>query len=187
MLTRREEQIMTELAREDRRWLTLEDDPADPGREEIRLPEAPAPEVGGLEQLRSAFVDAFNDRDLDALLELVAEDVEFGDAGAEGRSAMAAELVAIWDRSPQVVLTRAYGDDGPCAVASRPDEDGSWTRAALVCFDGSDEVISLIEVPDDPEALANALAEEPTDDDLPEWFDWAEWDTGQESDPDGRR
>lgn len=178
---------MTELAREDRRWLTLEHDPADPEREEIRFPEVEDTDAGGLEQLRSAFVDAFNDRNLDALLELVTEDVEFGDAAAEGREALAAEVTAIWDGSPQVLLTRAFGDDGPCAVAWRPDEDGSWARAALVCFDGTEELISLVEVPDDPEALANALAEDPSGEDLPEWFDWSGWDTGQESDPDGRR
>jgi hypothetical protein len=178
---------MAGVAREDLQWLSPESEAAvaadHDDRTEVWVDDDPA----GVESLRGAFVAAFNARDLDSLIDLVADDIEFGDASVEGTEALADELVAIWERSPGVLLTRAFGDDGPCAVAWRPDEDGCWTRAALLCFDVSDDLISLIEMPDDADALAVVTAEDPSGEELDEWLDWAEYDTGQESATDQRR
>lgn len=141
------------------------------------------PTDGELEELRDAFIDGFNARDLDALTAVVHPDVECPDIAGDGFDALAEELEAIWERSPAAILTRGYLDDEPCAMAWLPDEDGHWIRASLVCFDVTDGLIGLVCLPDDADSLERAVADEPTGDELDEWIDWAEWDRGEESTP----
>lgn len=139
-----------------------------------------------LETLRTAFVEAFNARDLDAVLEVVADDAELPDIVGEGHDALADELRSIWERSPVVVLTNAYVADLPAAVAWMPDEQGRWTRVALATFDSDGGRLTLIELPDDAEALHAALAEDPIGDVVDEELDWSNWDEGAPgSDGDG--
>jgi hypothetical protein len=142
---------------------------------------------GDLETLRDAFVEAFNARDLDEIVALVASDIDCPDIReGDGVDALAEELEAIWERSPGAILTRAFVDDQPVAVGWLPDEDGCWSRAALVCFDAGDGLLTLVEVPDDADALDRAEAEEPTGDELDEWSDWGEWERGEETRPRNR-
>jgi hypothetical protein len=143
-----------------------------------------APEPTGdvdLESLRDEFVDAFNARDLDAVLAIVHEDVETPDTTGDGAASLAEELEAIWERSPEAILTRAFLDDRPCAVAWRPDEDGCWCRAALVCFDAEAGLLTVVALPDDADALDRAEADDPLSGELDEWQDWARWDRGEET------
>lgn len=143
---------------------------------------------GELESLRDEFVDGFNARDVEALLSIVDRDVELPDAEGDGSDAFREELEAIWDRAPGALLTRAFlDDDSPCAVAWRPDEDGCWSRVALVCFDAEDGLLTVVALPEDAGALDRAAAEDPTGEELEEWSDWAEWDRGEESETGGRR
>jgi hypothetical protein len=136
-----------------------------------------------LETLRDEFVDSFNTRNLDALLALVRPDVECPDIrDGDGPGALADELQSIWERWPGAILTRAFVDESPCAVGWLPDEDGCWSRAALVCFDSDDGLLSLVAVPDDAAALEAAQAEDPRGEEVDEWSDWAEWDRGEETD-----
>ena len=139
-----------------------------------------------LETLRDEFVDAFNARDLDAVLALAREDVECPDIHGDGAAALAEELSAIWERSPVAILTRAFLDGAPCAVGWLPDEEGYWARAALVCFDAADGLLSLVTLPDDADALDRAEAEDPDGEEVPEGVDWAEWDRGEAADPKAR-
>lgn len=139
-----------------------------------------------LESLRDEFIDGFNERDLDALLSVVAPDVECPDIAGDGAADLAEEVAAIWERSPGALLTRALLDGSPCAVAWLPDEDGCWSRAALVCFDREGSLLSLVAVPDDADALDRAEAEEPTGEQLEEWQDWSEWDRGEATEPQDR-
>lgn len=136
----------------------------------------------GVETLRSAFVETFNARDLDALLDLVAEDAELPDTVGEGRGAIAEELGAIWERSPMVVLTDAQIDGSPAAVAWLPDEHGRWTRVALATFDSHDGLLTVVDLVDDPEALRVALADGPAGDVVDEELDWSTWDQGAPAD-----
>jgi hypothetical protein len=131
-----------------------------------------------LETLRSAFVEAFNARDLDRLLELVATDAELPDTVGEGHAALADELGAIWERSPVVVLTDASVRDAPAAVAWLPDERGHWTRVALVTFDGEDGQLTVIELLDDADTLHAALTDGPVGDVVDEELDWSTWAEG---------
>lgn len=132
-----------------------------------------------LETLRNAFVEAYNARDLDAILTIVAPDAELPDIGGEGPDALADELQGVWERSPVVVLTRALVEDVPAAVAWLPDEHGNWTRAGLLTFDSEQGQLTVIEMPDDVECLQAALADDPVGDVLDEELDWSEWDQGE--------
>lgn len=134
-----------------------------------------------LEALRDEFVDAFNARDLDAVLAIVHEDVETPDTTGDGAASLAEELEAIWERSPGAILTRAFLDGRACAVAWLPDEDGCWCRAALACFDAEGGLLTVVAVPDDADALDRVEADDPTGSELDEWHDWAHWDRGEET------
>ncbi len=136
-----------------------------------------------IEALRDEFVDAFNARDLDAALALVRDDVECPDIHGDGLEALSEELSAIWERSPGALLTRAFLDGEPCAVAWLPDEDACWARAALVCFAGEDGLLSVVSLPDDADALDRAEAEDPTGEEQEEGTDWGEWSSGEASAP----
>ena len=136
-----------------------------------------------LETLRDEFVDAFNARDLDAVLTLVHADVECPDIHGDGADALSEELSAIWERSPAAMLTRAFLDAEPCAVAWLPDEDGCWSRAALVSFAGDDGLLSVVSLPDDADALDRAEADDPVGEEQEEGADWREWDSGEAREP----
>lgn len=147
------------------------------------MSDGPGPDLddADLETLRTAFVEAFNARDLDAILQIVSADVELPDVAGEGHEALADELGEIWERSPVVVLTDARVDCVPAAVAWRPDEQARWTRVALVTFDADDGLLTVVELPEDAEALRTALAEDPVGDVVNEELDWSSWDEGAPS------
>lgn len=144
---------------------------------------------GDGETLRDAFVDAFNDRDLDAVLALVAADVDVPDVpgGDDGAAVLADELCELWERSPGAILTRARCEGRCCAVAWLPDEEGCWTRAGLWVFDTDDGLLTMVACPDDADVLERAEAEDPTGEELEEWRDWGEWESGAETPPVLRR
>jgi hypothetical protein len=136
-----------------------------------------------LASLRDEFVDAFNARDLDALLAVVHVEVECPDRHAQGRDALASEVVDIWHRAPAVILTAARLDATPCAVAWLPDDDCCWSRAAVVCLDaepGDPTLIRLVELPDDADALDRAETADPTGEELEEGVGWVEWEGGEQ-------
>lgn len=123
-----------------------------------------------LESLRDEFVDAYNARDADAVRALVDDAVELPDTAGEGPDDLVAALENLWDRWPEAVLTRGFCDDVPCAIGWRPD-GGAWTRAAIVTFDSNDGLLTVIEMPDDADALERATAEEPDGDEIDESWD----------------
>ena len=139
-----------------------------------------------LETLRDEFVDAFNARDLDALISLARPDIECPDIHGDGVEALAEEVSAIWERSPAALLTRGFLDDEPCAVAWLPDEESCWSRAALVTFAGDSGLLSVVSLPDDADALDRAEAEDPDGEEQEEGSDWAEWESGTATEPRSR-
>jgi hypothetical protein len=140
---------------------------------------APLAPDGDLESLRDAFVEAFNARDLEAILAVVDEQVECPDIAGDGAEVLAEEVQAIWERAPEAFLTRGLLTDTPVAVAWRPDEEGRWTRVALVCLVADDGELTLVSVPDDADALDRAEVDDPSEEELDAWNDWAEWDRGE--------
>lgn len=136
-----------------------------------------------LETLRDEFVDAFNARDLDALVALAHDDVECPDIHGDGIAALSEEVSAIWERSPGAILTRGFLDDEPCALGWLPDEEGCWARAALVCFAGDEGLLSVVSIPDDTDALDRAEGDDPSGEEQEEGADWGEWTSGEPSEP----
>jgi hypothetical protein len=134
-----------------------------------------------LETLRDEFVDAFNARDLDTILDLVADDVEVPDLVDEGRDALRDELAVIWERFPGTTLTRAVVDGRPSAMAWGVDDEGCWFPWTLFTFDDSDGLLTLIEITDHPDELERAVAEDPEDEAPDEEVAWPEWDRAEDS------
>lgn len=128
-----------------------------------------------------AFTEAFNARDLDALLDLLADDCETPGLGND--CANFAEAVdELWERRPSSLLTRGLLEDRPLAVLWEVGDDAGWWRVAPVMFDavGDDGRIGVVELNDDPTALDGVEAERP-DDDLVEGSRWSEWEEGADS------
>lgn len=132
---------------------------------------------GGLVDAIDAFTEAFNARDLDAVLDLVADDVEAPGLGGD-RTNLPSALGDLWDRHPTAILTRGELDGTPVAVLWDVGEDGHWWRLAPVLFDGvADGRLAMVELTDDPDTAAAATAAAP-DDEFDEGARWEEWESG---------
>ena len=138
------------------------------------------PDDVDLETLRDAFVEAFNARDLEAILDLVADDVETPDLLGEGRDALSEELEAMWEDFPGMTLTRAVVDGRPSAMAWRPDDDASWSPSMLFTFDDDRGVLVLVEIADDPDELERAVADDLEDEPPDEEVTWPGWDRAED-------
>lgn len=135
-------------------------------------PEDSPPDDADLESLRDAFVEAFNGRDLDGVLDLFADDVELADQDAEGSEAVAYALTTLWERSPHVLLTIASLERQPGAVAwMRANDD--WIRTSFVALDGDGGRLGLVEFVDDPATVEAAVSDAPDPDEVAEELDWA--------------
>ncbi len=156
---------------------------AEPDAEDDAATDLHIDAAGDLEALRDEFVDAFNARDLDTLVSLARDDVECPDIHGDGIAALSEEVSAIWERSPGAILTRGFLDGDPCALGWLPDEEGCWSRAALVCFAADDGLLSVVSLPDDADALDRAEGEDPVGEEQEEGSDWGEWANGEPSLP----
>ncbi len=170
----------------------IDDDGADADQDALAAEDGAAPHGelpdGDLETLRDAFVEAFNARDLESMTTLLHDEVECPDIAGDGIAVLAEEVESIWERSPAAFLTRGLLDGTPVAVAWHPDEEGRWTRAALVCMVADDSLLTLVSVPDDVDALDRVEVDDPSEEELDAWNDWGEWDRGEETvAPDPRR
>jgi hypothetical protein len=130
-------------------------------------------DVETLDQLLSAF----NDRDLEDLLAVVATDGEAPGLLGYDRDNLADAVTDLWERRPTVMLTR--GELEGASVGVLWEHDGTtWWRIAVVCVDDiRDGHIGVIEFVDDAGLIERALSEEP-DVDLLEGDRWQEWDEG---------
>lgn len=140
----------------------------------------PDVELADLEALRDAFVEAFNARDLDLIAEIVDADVEVPDLPGHGLDALRDELERLWLGSPGIILTRAVLDGSPVAVSWMPDDEGGWWRSGLYTFDEDGGVLVVVEMPDDPALLDEALADTPEDEPPDEEVSWPEWDRAED-------
>lgn len=128
------------------------------------------------------FVDYFNARDVEALAELLDDDVtcDFFDLG--GKEGVIEGFSDMMIRNPGLVLTRGELGQEPVAVAWTPGEEHDYRRLGLFVFtfaDGPDSLVEHIEYDDAPEDSEVVLAEEPDPDDMDQGGEWREWDTGE--------
>jgi hypothetical protein len=121
--------------------------------------------------------DAFNARDLDRLLEIVAPDGEAPGLLGYDVDNLPAAIEDLWQRRPTVCVTR--GRAGLEHVGVLWEHDGStWWRLAVVHVDDvQDGHIGVLEFSDDTALLEQVDCGVP-DDDLDEGARWAEWADG---------
>lgn len=124
-----------------------------------------------------AFLEAFNARDLEALLDTVAEDVEVPGLGYD-RDNFPAALEDLWERRPSALLTRGRLDDERCvAVVWELGTEGWWRVGVVHVDDPVDGRLGVVEFNDDPAVLEQVVTD-PPDGDLEEGARWEEWEEG---------
>ena len=131
------------------------------------------------------FVDYFNARDLDGIVELVDPEVTSGFFGTSGSADLIQGLSELLLDYPGIILTRGEVGPEPVAVAWIPTNNHSYSRMGYFAFAFNDDddggaLVEHIEYNDvaDEEGL---LAEEPDAAEMAEWEDWDEWDSGEDS------
>lgn len=143
--------------------------------EPIQLSDDDGPEHGDPigADLVDELADAFNARDLDALIELCSDDCEM--PGLASDLPHLGESVAdLWDRRPTIHLTRAEMEGSALGVLWEHG-DGEWGAIGTVHVDVVEDLIGALEVSDDP-ALLDEIDALPPDEDLREGSTWDEWD-----------
>jgi hypothetical protein len=132
-----------------------------------------------VENASDEFVDLFNARDLDTIAELVTSDVSSDLFDGIGVESAVHGLAGLLRRYPQLIATR--GEDGlrPIVALWIPDEQERYRLMGYLELSTDDELIDRITYVDMPGS--DLLVEEPDEDELAEWQDWREWDTGEEA------
>lgn len=124
-----------------------------------------------------AFAEAYNARDLDALLELLSADGEMPGLGNDIDNLPEA-VEDLWERRPSTMLTRGDVDGRVVAVMWELGDGGDWWRVATLHFDDcADGQLGVVEFCDDPAMLEEVQTVAP-DVDLDEGSRWEEWSEG---------
>jgi hypothetical protein len=131
------------------------------------------------ENVGDEFVDLFNARDLDTIAELATPTITSDLFDGEGPENAIHGLAGLLRRYPQLMATR--GEDGhvPIVALWVPDEQNRYRMMGYLDLSTDGEMIDRISYVDTPGT--DLLVEEPDPDELAEWQDWHEWDTGEEN------
>jgi hypothetical protein len=129
-----------------------------------------------------AVADAFNARDLEAVLEVLAPDGEAPGLLGYDRDNLPAAIEDLWQRRPTVFLCRGRAEDAHVGVLWEHDGEQWWQLAVVHVDDVEDGRIGVIEVSDDAALLESVACEPPDPDDLVEGSRWSEWDEGTDGD-----
>jgi hypothetical protein len=124
-------------------------------------------------------VAAFNARDLEDLLALVANDGEAPGLLGYDRDNLPEAVTDLWHRRPTVLVTRGElaEDGGPCGVLWEHDGSAWWRLAVVSVDDVRDGCVGVLEFADDPN-LVEMVATETPDEELVEGARWEEWEEG---------
>lgn len=156
---------------------TMHVDDGEPATDEDELLDPPGHPDESLSDALDAFLEAFNARDLDTLLETVTEDVEVPGLGYDIDNFPEA-LEDLWERRPSVLLTRGRLDGDRCvAVIWELGTDGWWRIGVVHVDDPVDGRLGVVEFNDDP-AVLEEVATDPPDGDVEEGARWEEWEEG---------
>ena len=127
-----------------------------------------------------AVAEAFNARDLDAVVDALADDAEVPGVLGNDRANLPTSLEGLWRRRPTALLLRGSLDDDAVGVLWEHDGDQWWPIAAVHVDDVVDGRIGVLEVSEDPGLLEQVRCEPPEVDDLEEGARWREWEEGAE-------
>ena len=125
-----------------------------------------------------AIAEAFNARDLDALVDVVAPDGEAPGLLGGDRESLAEAIEALWHRRPTACITRGRVDEVVVGVLWEHDGGEWWPLATVHISDLDDDGrVGVLEFSDDASLLDEVDAESP-DEDMEEGARWSEWDEG---------
>jgi hypothetical protein len=125
-----------------------------------------------------ALAEAFNARDLDALLDVVATDGEAPGLLGGDRDHLPDAVESLWHRRLTCCLTRGRVADQVVGVLWEHDGAEWWALATVHISDVDDDgVVGVLEFSDDPALLEEVEGDGP-DDDLEEGSRWEEWEDG---------
>jgi hypothetical protein len=122
-------------------------------------------------------VAAFNGRDLDDLLALVANDGEAPGLLGYDRANLPEAVADLWNRRPTVLVTRGELDGAAAGVLWEHDGTDWWRLAVVSVDDVRDGCVGVLEFADDPDLVERVVTEAP-DEELMEGARWQEWDEG---------
>lgn len=143
----------------------------------------PAPTMGDdmgdeVADALDAVAEAFNARDLDAVVDVLAEDAELPGVLGNDRENLTGALEGLWHRRPTALLLRGECDGAAIGVLWEHDGEAWWPIAAVHIGDVVDAKIGVLEVSEDPELVERIACEPPEVDELDEGARWTEWDEG---------
>jgi hypothetical protein len=125
-----------------------------------------------------ALAEAFNARDLEALLDVVAADGEAPGLLGGDRDNLPTAVESLWHRRPSCALTRGRVDGAVVGVLWEHDGSAWWPLAVVHVDDIDDDgLVGVVEFSDDP-ALLDELEADGPDQDLEEGSRWVEWEEG---------
>jgi hypothetical protein len=123
---------------------------------------------------------AFNARDLDELVGLMAADGEAPGLFGADRASLAEAIEQLWERRPTCCVTRGRVEVDHVGVLWEHDGTDWWRVAVIHVDDVVDGRIGVLELSEDTDLLDRVECE-PPDDDLLEGSRWAEWDEGTDT------
>ena len=132
-----------------------------------------------VENASDEFVELFNARDLDTIAELVATEVTSDLFDGMGVESAVQGLAGLVRRYPQLIATRGEDGNRPIVALWVPDEQERYRLMGYLEFSTDEELIDRITYVDTPGS--DLLVEEPDEDELGEWQDWREFETGEEA------
>jgi hypothetical protein len=125
-----------------------------------------------------AIAEAFNARDLDGLLEIVARDGEAPGLLGYDVANLPQAVEDLWQRRPSLCLTRGSNGTEHVGVLWEHDGQAWWRLAALHVDDVTDGRVGVLEISDDTTLLEQVHCEAPDTEDLDEGARWSEWADG---------
>ena len=131
------------------------------------------------ENISDEFVDLFNARDLDSIADLVTADLTSDLFDGVGAESAVHGLAGLLRRYPQLMATRGEDGDLPVVALWVPDEQDRYRAMGYLELSTVGELIDRITYVDTPSG--DLLVEEPDPDELAQWQDWREFDTGEEA------
>ncbi len=111
-----------------------------------------------------ALAEAFNARDLDGLVELVAADCEVPGLDG-GPTTVDPALGDLWNRRPSILMTRAVDGDRALGVLWERAASDTWSAIGTLHVDVVDDQVRVLEFSDDVGLLERLQPVAPTADD----------------------
>lgn len=127
-----------------------------------------------------AVAEAFNARDLDRLIEILAPDGEAPGLLGYDVDNLPTAVQDLWARRPTVCLTRGRAETEHVGVLWEHDGDEWWRLAVAHVDDVHDGRIGVVEFSEDTALLDRVECEPPARDELDEGARWSEWDEGHD-------